>query len=113
MNTITIALGSFPLPQRLLGSQQVVIVLGEAVGFVADVLEQPEGERPAAEDDRVGAAGDVDLFLALGQRDHGRGNDLQGLEGVQRRAELALAAVDQEDVGERLIALLESLDSAA
>ena len=49
-----------------------MIMLGEPVGLVADVLEQAEGERAAAEDDRVGPAGDVDLLLALGQRDHRR-----------------------------------------
>jgi hypothetical protein len=75
----------------------VVVVLGEAVGLVADVLEQAEGEGAAAQHDRVRAAGDVDLLLALGQRDDRRGRHLQRLEGGQRGAELALAAVDQED----------------
>ena len=37
----------------------------------------------------------------------------KGLERVQGGAELALAAVDQEDVGERLVALLEPLDAPA
>ena len=88
-------------------------MLGEAVGLVADVLQQPQGERAAAQDDRVGPAGDVDLLLALGQRDQGRRRDAQGLEGVEGGVELALAAVDQEDVGERLVALLQALDAAA
>ena len=34
-------------------AEDVVVVLGEAVGFVADVLQQPQGEGVAA---RVGAA---------------------------------------------------------
>ena len=60
------------LSERPLLPQHVVIMLGEPVGLVADVLKQPQGERAAAEDDRVGPAGDVDLLLALGQGDQGR-----------------------------------------
>ena len=101
------------LAERPLLPEHVVVVLGEAVGLVADVLEQPQGERAAAQDDRVGPAGDVDLLLLLGQRDQGRRGDAERLEGVEGRVELALAAVDQEDVGERLVALLEALDPAA
>ena len=85
-------------------------MLGEAVGLVADVLQQPQGERAAGEHDRVGPAGQVDLFLLLGQGDDGRRDDLERVEGGQGRGELALAAVDQPDVGERLVALLQALD---
>ena len=45
----------------------MVIMLGEPVSLVADVLKQAQGEGTAAEHDRVGAAGDVDFLLALGQ----------------------------------------------
>src|SRR3954463_15147879 len=48
-----------------LRAEHVVVMLGEPVGLVANVLEQAEGERTAAEDDGVGAAGHVDLFFAL------------------------------------------------
>ena len=99
--------------QSSLRAEHVVVMLGEPVRLVANVLEQTKGERPAAEDDRVGAAGHVDLFLALGQRDHGRRVDLQRLERRQSRAELAFAAVDQEDIRKWLVALLQTLDPAA
>ena len=35
--------------KRPFASQQMVVVLGEAVGFVADVLQQPQGVRVAAQ----------------------------------------------------------------
>ena len=41
------------------------------------------------------------------------GSTLEGLERLEGRVELPLAAVDQEDVGEGLVALLEALDAAA
>ena len=53
--------------QRLLRSQHVMIMLGEPVGLIANVLQEPEGERAAAEHDRVGPAGDEDLLFTLGE----------------------------------------------
>ncbi len=52
-----------------------MIMLGEPVGLVADVLQQPQGERSAAQHDRVGPAGQIDLLLLLGQGDDGRRDD--------------------------------------
>src|SRR5438270_13968744 len=60
------------VPEGSLRAEHVVVMLGEPMGLVANVLEQTKGERPAAEDNRVGAAGHENLFLALGQRNHGR-----------------------------------------
>jgi hypothetical protein len=61
------------LPQRLveggLAAEEVVVVLGEAVGFVADVLEEAEGVAVAGEPAGFGLAGDVDLFFSLGEAD--------------------------------------------
>ncbi len=45
---------SFVLAQRPLLAEHVVVVLREAVRLVADVLQQPQGERAAGEHDRVG-----------------------------------------------------------
>jgi hypothetical protein len=44
----------------------MVVVLGEAVGFVADVLEEPQGVRVAAEAEGIFAARDKEFFFALG-----------------------------------------------
>ena len=60
------------LPQRRLPPQDVMVVLGEAVGFVADVLQEPQGVGVLREPTRLGLAGHVDFFLALGQREDER-----------------------------------------
>ena len=43
-------------------------MLGEAVGFVADVLQQSKAVGVAAEAEWFGFAGQVDFFLTLGNR---------------------------------------------
>ena len=48
-------------------AEHVVVVLGESVGFVADILQQSQGERMFAQPMRFRLAGDEDFFLALGQ----------------------------------------------
>ena len=48
-------------------AEQVVVVLGEAVRFVAHILEQSQRERMLAEQLRLGLARQKDLFLTLGQ----------------------------------------------
>ena len=77
-------------------------MLREAVGFVADVFEKPERVGVAGESQRLGFAWQENLFLALRQRDDARRLNAERLEGVERRRELPLAAVDEEDVGQRL-----------
>src|SRR6516225_458143 len=61
----------------LLPPQDVVIMLGEAVGFIADVLQQPQSRGMAAQLQRLGVAGPVDLFFALGERDQARRLDAE------------------------------------
>ena len=73
-------------------------MLGKAMGLVADVLEQTEGIAVAAEPQRLFAAGHVDLFLALGQREDRRRTDSQCIQRTEGRMELPLAAVDQKYV---------------
>ena len=75
-------------------------MLGEAVGLVADVLQQPQGIAVAAQPQRLVAAGHVNLFLALGQRKDRRRPHAQRVQGAEGRVKLPLAAVDQEDVGQ-------------
>ena len=52
--------GGFP-------SEDMMVVLGETVRLVADVLQQAEREGVAGKFERVGLAGAVDLFLTLGE----------------------------------------------
>ena len=58
--------------QRPLPPQDVVVVLGEAVRFVAHVLQQPQRVRAAAQPQRFVAAIDVDQLFLLGEREHER-----------------------------------------
>ena len=55
----------------------MMILLRKSVGFIADVLQEPQGVGVAAEAEGFFGAGDEDLFFALGERDHGRRGDAQ------------------------------------
>src|ERR1700733_13891523 len=83
------------VPQRRFAPQDVMVVLGKAVGFVADVLQQPQGVRMTREASRLRLPGHEDFLLPLGQRDDERRLDADRLERGHRGAELPLAAVDQ------------------
>src|SRR5205814_10660385 len=90
-----------------------VVVLSEAMGLVADVLQQPQGRGVTTQPQGFRHAGAVDLFLALRQRDQARRLDAEHAEDVQRRVELPLAAVDEQHVGEGLLLLLQATEAAA
>src|SRR3954447_14929685 len=91
---------------QLLAPEDVVVVLGEAVGLVADVLEQAQGGGVPAQAQRLRRAGAVDLLLALGQRQQAGRLDAEHPERLQGGVQLPLAAVDQEHVGKDLPLLL-------
>ncbi len=81
-----------------------MVVLGEAVGFVAEILQQFEAHVVAGEAEGGGFGLDVEQFFFLGERnDHG-GFDVHGGEDFHGRVELAEAAVDEDDVGIKLVA---------
>src|SRR5262249_36379306 len=82
----------------LFSPQQMMVVLGKAVGLVADVLQEAEGGGVPAQLERGCFAGAVHFFLALSQRDEARRLAAKELEHFKGRAELTFAAVDQEDV---------------
>ena len=88
---------------ELLLPQQVMIVLREPMGLVAHVLQQPQRRGMPAQAQRLRLAGAIDFLLALGQRDQARRLLAQHAEDFQRRVELALAAVDEQDVGKHLL----------
>ena len=81
-----------------------MVVLGETVGLVADVLQQAQGVGMAAEaKGRVEVHGE-DRFLALGQGDDHRRADGHVAEGFQPGVELPESSVDQYDVWIKLVA---------
>jgi hypothetical protein len=85
-----------------LTAQDVVIVLGEAMSLVANILQQPQRERVAAEPQRLGLPRHVDFLLAFGQRDkRGRG-DVQFPKSGDRGVQLPFAAIDQQQIGKDL-----------
>ena len=76
-----------------------MVVLGKPVRFVADVLQQPEGEGMPAEMQRLVPPHHKDLFFALGQREDQRRIDVQLRECGQACSQLSDPAVDEENVG--------------
>ena len=87
--------------------QDVVVVLGEAVGFVADVLQQPQRVGVAAQPVRFRFARQKHLFLALRQRQREGRRDAQTAQAFHGRAELAFAAVNQQEVREGVAVILQ------
>ena len=83
-----------------LGPQLAVVGDGEAVGLVPDALQEVEGLGLPGDANGVGLTREVDLLEALGQGGH---RDLVGqaevLDDLDRHVELALAAVDEQQVG--------------
>ena len=78
-------------------------MLREAVGLVADVLEQLQAEVVPRQLQRLALGLHVDQLLLLRQRDDHRRLDVHRLEDFQRRVELAEAAVDEDHVGVQLV----------
>ena len=60
-------------------------MLGEAVGLVADVLQQPQGVAVAAQVQRLGQLGGENQFLAFGQREERLGRMPSGRAPRARR----------------------------
>ena len=98
------------LAQHRFAAQQVVVVLGEAMGFVADVLQQPQRIGMPRESQRLVGPRHVNLFFPLGQRNHRRRRDAQLCKRRQTGRKLALAAVDQQDVGKQFRLVVQPLE---
>jgi len=76
-----------------------VVVLGEAVGFIADELEEFEPRGGAGEAQFLGFPEAVDDFLLFGQGEEQRHFDVEFPQGPLGSVELSGAAIDEEDVG--------------
>src|SRR6266487_2499617 len=70
----------------------------EAVGFVADPLQELEPGRVRIEPDRIGPPRQEDLLDPLRQRDHCHSGQVEALHRGQRGRELTLPAVDHDQV---------------
>src|SRR6185503_13825922 len=75
----------------------------EAMRFVARLLEHAQRRRPARETKRFATADHEDFFLALREADDRQRAKAELLERGVGRAELPLAAVDDHEIGKRLL----------
>ena len=79
-----------------------MVVLGESMRFVTDVLKQAQCKGVFAQLQRLGLIQQVKIFLLLGQgKQEGMGNLLL-LEGGPGSIELAFASINQQDIGKQL-----------
>ena len=77
---------------------------GEAVSLVADLLDEVEDGIVAVElDGLVFLAVEVEDFFFFGDAGEGLVDDSEGFEGFSGGVELADAAVDEDEAGERLV----------
>ena len=85
----------------------------EAVRLVADPLQELQPGVVPVEQDRLRAARDEHLLLALRERDHRHPRQAGGrLHRLERRRELPLAAVDHDEVRDRREALVVAVGIA-
>src|SRR5438309_179130 len=122
-----LARGSDPLDrierrrQCLAGPHLAVVGDREAVRLIADPLDEKHPGRAALLDDRLRPAGRKDLLAFFGQGERGNVRVARGFHHLERRAQLALAAVDENEVGPagegpvpddvRLLATLRGLEA--
>ena len=84
--------------------EQLVVAVGEAVGFIADALQELEGAAVVGEADGNRPPGAVDLFEFFGEADDGEFVQAEALELAAGGAELAFSAIDDDEVGELSLA---------
>src|SRR5436309_381243 len=82
-------------------------MLGEAVRLVTDILQQPQRRGMAAQPQRLAPVRLVNLLFALGQRDQAGRLTTEHAKDLQGGAELALAAVDEQDIRKNLLLAVE------
>ena len=83
---------------------------GEAVGFVADLLDEMQDRRMMVEDNRfIFLAEDIEDLFFFGDARERLIDNLQRVERVGCGMELADAAVDQDQAGHRLLFFLQTM----
>ena len=83
---------------RVLRAPAPVEAKGDAVRLVANALKELQRRARAVEDDRGREARNEDLLLALRERDDRDPRQVELLDGGERRGELPLPAVDDDEV---------------
>ena len=78
-----------------------MVVLGESVGFVAHVLQKPQGKRIASEPQRLFLARLIDLLFAFGQRHKNRRSQIAIAKRCQGRIELTFTSIDHQQIRKR------------
>jgi len=86
---------------------------GKTVRLVAHPLQQAQSRAVAANETGIGLARHKDLIQPFGERCDRLGVNAQGRECLQRRIELALAPVNENQIGERLPFPLQAAVAAA
>lgn len=90
----------FRVSESRFAAEHVVVVLSEAMRFIAHILQQSQAKGMSTEFDRVGLTGNKDFLVAFGEGDGDRGLDTQQLKGFHDGIELSLTAVDKEQIRE-------------
>src|SRR2546422_6234276 len=85
------------------GAAVAAVADREAMRLVAGALQELERRAASGQRERLGAARDEDLFLALREAHDRQLLPPRGPRRVERRAELTLPPVDDHEVGERLV----------
>ncbi len=80
-----------------------MVVLREPVGFVAQILQQFQPHMVPFQPNRFDDALHVNQFLLFRERNDLGGSVVHGLEHVHGRIELPDTAVDQDQIGVKLI----------
>ena len=78
--------------------EQFVVAVGEAVGLVADALEQLERAAVVRQADRLASAGNEDFLMLLGEADDRQVVQAERAQFLHSHAELALAAIDDDEI---------------
>src|SRR3954452_14756387 len=79
------SVGTLAFVFETLAPEQVMVVLSEAMRFVANVLQKPQGGRVPAQANGFAFTGAVDFFVTLGQRKQNRRLDAQNTKRLERR----------------------------
>ena len=96
-----------------LAAERGVEAVGEMVGFIPNLLEEPEGGIVMGQVEGLATVAEDDGFVALGQSDEGRRLQFLGEECFERGGDLSGSAIDDDQVGKGLLFVAEPTVAAA
>ena len=97
----------------LFGAEIGVVGVGEAVGLVAQALQELQAGGGEAEVEGRALVGEDDGLVFFGEADEGGGLEVEGDEGFQGGTDLAAAAVDHHEVRHGFALVAEAAVAAA